>query len=241
MTPLRAFRIAVSVLIAAAMLQGCQTKGGSDDEMDARPPRRGQTIPFEPLGLSAPLAFASGKYPTLFDPSSRCAWLQGGGTTAEGDTMAAQARMMTEAFHVFECHITSAFEDSSIAYDAAGLRGVLVTLRAPDGTEIPPAKVMVDPDMHEAARGALREYTRTIYILFPKTPLEMRIPLEGEAYEPLRLVLDGYGTTFVFAWPGAGPAEVRRANLRDSGVIDKVEAGYRKTADESREFLHNFD
>jgi len=235
-------RAGLVVLVLSCLLPlGCQTTSGGGDEGEARPPRRGETIPFEPSALSAPLVFESGSYPSLFDPSSRSTWLQGGGEGGDGGTMGAQARMMAESFLVFECRVVSAFEDSSIAYDAAGLRGIQVSLLAPDGTEIPPTKVMLEPDLRETARGALREYARTVYVLFPRVGLQMRIPGEGEPYQPLKLVMSGHGTVFAFSWPGAGPAEVRRERFRESDAADAIRSGYEKSKDASHELLHTFD
>jgi len=234
-------RAGTALLLLACLLPfGCQTTSGSGDE-EARPPRRGETIPFEPSALSAPLAFESGSYPSLFDPSSRVTWLQGGGEAGAGETLSAQARMMADSFLVFECRIVSAFEDSSIAYDVAGLRGIQASLIAPDGTEIPPAKVMLDPDLREMPRGALREYARTVYLLFPRVMLQMRIPGEGEPYQPLKLLLQGHGSVFAFSWAGSGPAEVRRERFRESETADTLREGVEKSKDASRELLHTFD
>ena len=231
-------RVALSLVMVLAFA-GCQTTGGTDDASD-KPPRRGTDYPFEPASTTAYLTFDGGSYPTLFEAGAPCRWIQPG-AGVEAGSMAEQAQQMAGQFHVFECHMKSAFADSSIAYDVTGLRGISIILRAPDGTEVPSARTVLDPNLTESAFGALPVYSRTVYLLFPKIPLSAVVPYEGQGYRPLQIVLRGYDSVFTYSFPPVAPTEIRRERFRESNEAKVIKEGYEVTRDGTREFLHNFD
>jgi len=229
---------ALLVLALAAALVGCQTTGG--EGASERPPRRGTDYPFEPASTTACLTFEGGSYPTLFEAGTPGRWIQPG-AGVEAGSMAEQAQQMTGSFHVFQLQLRSAFADSSIAYDVTGLRGVSVVLRAPDGTEVPSARTVLDPNLTETALGALPVYSRTVYLLFPKVPLSAVVPYEGQAYRPLQIILRGYDSIFTYSFAPVAPTEIRRERFRESDEAQAIKQGYEVTRERTREFLHNFD
>lgn len=244
------------LLLLAGVLPACQTRAPVDPQGDPEnPPRIGAPMTYAPAHGTAQLQFGAGPYPTLYDGSSTCEFVmpQAAAAPAPDTTMdaaaaatevtplPAQATGLAASHFLFNCKLTSVFEDSSIAYDAAGLRGVNAYLLLPDGTRVSPIETALDPQLIEKSQGALRSYTRNLTLLFPRVPITLPVPQPGVPVQGLRLVLDGFGAQFFFEWAPVTPGEVRPTPFLKSEGYENVKEGARKTKDWTKETLHNFD
>lgn len=256
-------------LLAISALSGCQTTAKDSDAAVAKPPRIGTPMPFQPAQTTAFLQYGSGPYPTLYDGASSCTMLipappvaappaapepapvpsDSNLDAAAGDPEMVvtqvppppSAGALSDGSLVFQCKLKSTFEDTSIAYDAAGLRGIHAYLLLPDGTQVQPIETVLDPTLIDEAQGALRSYTRTVSMLFPRVPISMPTPEPGVPATGLRLVLEGFGAMFFFEWPPVLPATVRPEPFLKSDTYENVKKGYNKTRDWTRETVHTFD
>lgn len=239
------------VLMALALgLAGCQT---TPRESDAdKPPRIGTPIAYIPAQSVARLQFESGPYATLYDGSSTCVLVSAtpirdiDPEPLPGETPAPASAPQTvsepiQSELVFQLTLKSVFEDSSIAYDAVGLRGVRAYLHLPDGSQVSPMQTVLDSQLTEQAQGALRSYQRTLSLVFPRTMILLPTPKPGETATGIRLVLEGYGARYFFEWPPVLPGEVRPAPFRESETYENIKEGYGKAKDWTREKVHTFD
>jgi len=260
---------AIAALCFVLPLTGCQTTTKPDAGTEAKPPRIGTPMPYTPAQRTAFLQFGGGGYPTLYDASSSCTFvvpvppvmqpaptpspdteaLTPAGEPATGAAppegtpppTAVEPVALSEGSLEFQCTLKSTFEDTSIAYDAAGLRGIHTYLLLPDGTQVQPIETLLDPELIDEPRGALRSYTRKLSLLFPNVPIMMSTPAPGAPANGLRLVLEGHGATFFFEWPPVHPNEVRPEPFLKSETYQNVKKGYHKTRDWTRETVHTFD
>lgn len=221
---MRAFKFIVMAACLAVLGQSCQTTPRESDP--EKPPRIGTPIPYAPAAVTAGIQFESGAYPTLFDPASSCTLVPA----------SAESPVLT-----FQTTLRSVFEDSSIAYDVVGLRGVRVSLILPDGSAVNPMQTVLDPALIETPQGALRSYTRSVNILFPNVPMTMATPQPGQPAPGMRLLLEGYGARFFFEWPAVLPAAVRPEPFLQSEAYENLKDGYRKSRAWATEKIHTFD
>ena len=234
------------LLMTAAALSACQT--GSKGET---PRREVAMVPFVPAVGTAQLQWVEGRYPNLFDPSSYAVWpgamppvpaeaAPATDTAPEATAPAAPAQLSpTDSMYVdIECRIASAFADTSIAYDAAGLRGVNVYLLQPDGIKLRPAQIQRGSELLEEPRGALRYFARTNHIIFSARDMNLNVAADGSGMQGVRLVLEGYGSTYVFEWPAKPPAVPVDAS---PGRGEAAREGARSAWGAVRRAAHNFD
>jgi len=134
-----------------------------------------------PLNFEAPLIVVAGsRYPNLFDTSQSYAlWVSDEVVQAkleadsssqeltEGDKKASldSAYEINENFLSIECHLTSTFNDSSVAFDVVRLTEVDVQLITPDGGQFSPvARIMGSPIVEH--HSALPTVSRTNLLIF---------------------------------------------------------------------------
>jgi hypothetical protein len=243
------------VILAGAFLAGCQT-GPPREPVPGEPVRVGHLIPLSPISVTSTLHFAEGGYPNLFSGDSLAIWMSGSAPAALPGQAAAQQQaldtlapvpappdmdlpMMQEHFAVFELRLHSAFADASIAYDAVGLSGINVYLLAPTGERIAPAQVIMGRDLVERQQGALKVFSRTNRVTFPREHVKLVVP--GNLRAPaLRLVLEGYGNTFYFEWHGQLPAEVAPPPLGQSEEAQRTREGLRRARERTRGWGRTF-
>ncbi len=199
-------------LIALAMLlslTACQT-----GEHKAKTSKKAPAVPveFQPAAYIAPIQLAHGHYMDLFSADSYGVWLGSEVTSqreiqakAAGETvdpkLAAAMTRLTQNFLVFECHLSSAFSDMSIAYDVVGLRNMKIYLMTPVGGRCMPAQIIVGSSAREEHQQALRKYSRTCLILFAKRDLFAGAPAVAPQSTSVRLAFEGFGSMFVMEWP----------------------------------------
>lgn len=230
-TRARASLLAIAVLALAAT--GCQTT--PEPETGPLPPITGEG--FQPASPVAPLRLEDGRYPNLYAPNSFAVWVSEGVAAAKlqrdqqagltiSPMLAADAEYIAANYYVIELHLESVFPDSSIAYDVVGLRNMNVYLALPDGRRTVPLQRVLGTRAREEQQGALKQFGRTNVVVFPKQEV-----LLGEAVVPagagaVRLVIEGFNTTFSFAWAAAPqPQAVPIAEagpMTFSGLYEKV-------------------
>ncbi len=231
--------------LAAVLVAGCQTASGPDAE--AGGPLLGVT--FVPLTFVSPIHAGSG-YADLFSPESYAVWVgpdvaamkQAAAAKAGEsvlDSQAIAARQVTDAYHVFECHLASVFGDMSIAYDAVGLRNVRAYLTTPGGSRTEPVQVSIDENLLESPEGALKRYGRTCLLAFPKGDPVIGPAIASDA-PAVRLVLEGYGSTAYFEWP-ATPAPREGWIPTAEEYLKAVHLGFKDFSKRTAKFMHNFD
>jgi hypothetical protein len=242
-----------AALLLAAVVAGCETTPKPAPVEEASAPAT--SAEFQPLMAVVQAERGEGEYPTLFAPTSYAVWL-----TPEVNALKREAairegaiapwldetaRVVPAEYYVIECHLTSAFGDSSMAYDAVTLRGFDIYLETPaasggpdDARRARPIQVLVDPRAQEGRQGALKTFTRTNLLVFAKQDL-----LSGEVTVPpdaagARLVLDGHNTKFAFNWPSL--AGQPKPGLGESAA-QAVSLGFRQLYERLGQLAHMFD
>lgn len=167
---------------------------------------------FRPALYTSRIHLDSGRYPNLFSPNTNAIWVEqkvaavkleqeaAAGVTIS-QSLESDARYVTENYHVFECYFESMFPDASIAYDVIGLRNLDIYLTAFDGTRIDPLQRILGSHADERARGALKEFSRTSVVVFPKYDLLTGATLIAPDAPGVRLVVEGFNSEFYFEWP----------------------------------------
>lgn len=254
--------ISGSAAIVLVVLSGCHT---TPSEPNAEtPPRIGTPVRFIPSTATVNLQYGAGAYPTLFDGTSTCTLAtpllqpaappapvvveQAPGVAVELPAQSAPSAPdgatpppTVPASLTFELTLNSVFEDSSIAYDAVGLRNIQPYLFLPDGTRLPPIQVVPDAAIIDKPFGALRAYSRKVSLVFQNVPTSYILPPPPMPAQGVRLVLEGYGAMFFFEWPPVMPSEVRAPPLRQKPEYQAVREGEHKARAWAKEQAHRFD
>lgn len=238
----------VGAALALTVLVSCQTtktksKAGTSGMAE-----------FQPGAYLVPIRHETGKYANLFSPESFALWVgpevmqfkeemaKKSGATID-PKMDADAREIAKDFLVLECHIESAFSDSSIAYDVVGFRGLDdVYLSLPDGQKIYPEQTIIGARLDQESKGTLKVFRRTNLLVFPRRDLWTGGPTLNSRAASVRLVLDGYSSRFYFEWPAA-PGTVTRPKWSPAAADAKraVMMGYTELVSRLRRLAHLFD
>lgn len=256
-----------AVVVSAGLAVGCQTKQPVEPTTPEQV-RAGAPIYFHPAVPRAAIMLESGRYPTLFDSASAATWIEPtvpvaapaaapaqasvAGMDKEDPSVMAepvaapagvdeQTRALAANFTVIACDIASTFSDSSIAYDAVGLRNVQVYLMAADGRQVPPVQRIIGTELQETPAGALKRYQRRNLLLFPKDPFQVETPVAGTPSPRLRLVLEGYSSKFYFEWPAQVPGNIGAPPIGEQEWVQKGEEVYRGVRKKERAIIHKFD
>ncbi len=238
-------------LVLGLALSACKTMqkdGGEDPGVPA-----GQMIDFTPASGLAPLRFEGGNYPNLFGSGSHAIWVQPGVTpspvaTADspsGETgtanSPASALAANPAVAVIELRLESVFGDTSIAYDVVGLRGMQAYLLTPDGRQIVPAQTMMGRELTEKPQGALRVFGRTNVLVFPAEGLRFPLPPEGAMAARVRLVLEGYDSSYYFEWAPLLPELAEEPGMTPQKTAKAVQKGYQGFRSRFLRWSHKVD
>lgn len=234
----------VAAILAVFVAAGCRT---TPETPEKRPV---SLDTFEPASYLSTIHRENGKYPDLFDPASFALWVtpqvasikeqsETEGGAAPDDQLRADALAVTDQYVVIECHLESVFSDMSIAYDVVRLRGVEVFMRTPGGGEIPPLQTVVAGPVDEASEGALKRFSRTTVLIFPKYDIlagEVAVPATLDA---VQVVFKAHESEFYFEWratptPGADSSPV-------ADTARAVELGFTDLFRRVRGIAHVFD
>lgn len=242
-------RVWVAVMVAGVLaLASCKTGKPVEEKEGAE----GRTAPreFRPASALSRLHFERGTYPDLFASSSYAMWvdervtaLRRGAAAKEGEAVdsetVVESAYIAGNYVVLECHMDSVFPDMSIAYDVVGGRGVSMYLMTPQGRRAPPMQTLIGTDAREEQREALKLFGRTNLLIFPKRDLWLREHLVDPDAAVVRLVLEGYDSTFYFEWAGASADAVWQPTGLELDEILKT--GYHEFHKRVRRLVHMFD
>lgn len=233
----------VSTWLAAFLvgsLVACQTTSTDTDTTEAKTPPP-QFVPAEPLsGIHA----RAGRYPNLYAPESYAVWIDEEVAAIKREQDAEDgvvvepvieetAEAVIPEFAVVECHMVSAFPDASIGYDAVAFRGMQVYIETPEGRRIDPLQTVIGR-VEEEQQEALRRFTRTNLVVFPRRDPWDGTPLISAHTENLILVVENVNGGFYFDWQAADPlprgwqaSAVERLRIARTGfreVFSKLDA-----------------
>lgn len=241
----------VVLAVAMAALTACHTTPEPSLEADA-PPEPAPPAQFEPTSYVAPIQQGEGRYPNLYAPTSFAVWVgpevtafkreqaQASGQTVE-PWIDNAATIIPENYVVVECHVASAFPDSSIAYDVVGFRGMDLYLEFPDGRRVKPIQVLIDTHARESSQGTLKSFSRINLLVFPRRDLllgESTLPAEAPS---ARLVIAGVGSRFHFDWPGMGAPRTSSWIPAAQEAAQAVQLGFRDLFGRLQRLAHIFD
>lgn len=239
----------LSSLIVVGVFAGCQTMKKEEAETPPPPPAE-----FMPQLHVSPIHVGQGRYPGLYATESQAVWVDSAVTEhklalelQEGvqvdETLKRDAASINQNYIIIECHLQSMFGDSSIAYDVVWFRGVEVALELPDGTKVAPSIVIEGRTVEESPEGALVRYARSNLLLFPKRDVFTQNILIDANTPGVKLVLEGFNTSFFFQWDATPQPEVAPESWVP-GAMEKAQLAkvkFTEMFDAVRELAHNFD
>ena len=218
----------------AGFTLGCSTTPEPDTAVLPPP----GPVTFVPGATVANLQVEEARYPNLFSPESYAVWVtsavasmklaadEQAGIADMAPGLANTAALTLENFYVFEIHLSSVFPDASIAYDVVGLRNLDMFLATPDGRNVYPVQRIMDTELNEEMVGALRKYERTNILVFPKRDLFVNQPVIGEGVPGVRLVVQGFHSSFYFEFPSAIEPMPEGGRFSDSQAVQAVKLGF---------------
>lgn len=170
---------------------------------------------FQPLSSLSLIHLEEGRYPNLFSSGSYALWVDESVARAKlqkdaQDGIPVNAALSNDAdyisanYLVFECRLESVFPDASIAYDVVGLRNIDIYLVTPGGGLVRPIQRILGTHADESQLGALRRFGRTNVLVFAKQDILAGTPTIRSDVEGVRMVVDGFNSTFYFEWAAAG-------------------------------------
>lgn len=244
----RSVKALVAALAVTVAVTGCMTKsGGPGGTMPL--PLEGP--PFRPTtSVAKPQIVKNARYPDLMSGSSYMIWVSDevvsiklAQETAESNEdladevgAVADTRLVNANFLVFELHVKSAFSDPSVAKDFT--RNLKLFLTDDTGRPVAPLQVYVGR-ASESQLGVLKEFSRTIIVLFPRYDIITDIPTIGPDAPGMRVYLEGYDTTYMFEWVRADELE-RSLHDRAEDFADIAHMGFAEFCSALKAVFTNF-
>ena len=195
--------------VIALAIPACQTT--PPDEIVFAP-----VVEFQPVNYTSGIYQGEGRYPNLFSTASGAVWV--GEQVSDiklnaeieagqdvDDVLIATAKQLQTRFYIFELHIESMMSDTSVAYDAVGLRNMEIYLRTPGGNKIPPIQTIIGSTAQEEQVGALKKFNRSNIVIFPKYDSfdnEFNITADDGT---VRLNIEAFNSLFYFEWESYPP------------------------------------
>ena len=229
-------------------LVGCQTKRGNLAEPVSPPPPT--MVPFIPVQYASHIKLGEGRYPDLFSPESNAVWVapevrtlkieaaQAAGDPVEPELMEA-AQIMDDRYVVIECTVVSDFADMSIAYDVVEFRGVRPYMETGSGVRVEPVQVAIGTPVREEQRGALKAFSRTNILVFPKFAAGGAATLPSG--ESVRLVLEGFNSIFYFPWLPEPLSDVPPKKLSEDERVIMLKTKFRDVYGSLQRLGRTFD
>jgi hypothetical protein len=207
---------------------------------------------FEPAQPMARIAADSARYANLFAPESYAVWVGPEVTAAKraaaeeaGETIDPYleqiAALINDNYYVFECRLESVFEDTSIAYDAVGLRGIDAYLITPTGYKAPPIQKLIGTPADESQEAALRRFGRTNILVFAKRDVLTNAAALPGAAPNARLVLAGHDSQYYFEWNSAGTGAPPPGPSRFDSAYASAKSNFNQFYGQLRTLAHVFD
>ena len=239
--------VAVVAIVALAATQSCKTP----QKPGPPPPTPAQQTLFIPAWNVSTVQTGQGRYPDLFGGGCRAIWIDSAIAAMKRNVapppplpepgIDEDAKKVTDAYIVIECQLETQFGDMSVAYDAIRLRGIDVYLETSNGIKVRPIQVRPYGSVQEEPVQALKRFSRTTVMVFPRQDLGAGLPVIGADAPAVRLVLDGHDSKYFFEWPGT-PAEQtgpRMPTAEEAKYIAQL--GYYVLFTDIRRLAHVFD
>lgn len=236
----------VAIALALVASLGCRTPA-----KPVPPPPPEARVLFEPAWYVAAIQTAEGRYADMFGSGSRAIWIDSAVADLKRQNSAApsvvepgiddDAKAVTAAYIVIECQLESQFGDMSVAYDLVRLRGIDVYLETPAGLRIRPIQMRPYGQLKEEPVNALKRFSRTTVLIFPRQDLGAGMPVLGGDVPVVRLVLDGHDSRYFFEWPGIPPEQTGPRMPTPDEAKYMVQLGYYELFTELRRLAHVFD
>ena len=237
---------AVVFAFAIAASQGCKTPA-----KPMLPPAPAAQTLFLPAWNVSTVQTAQGRYPDLFGGGCRAIWIDSAVAAMKREAAPPvplpdpgiddDAKRVTAAYIVIECQLESQFGDMSIAYEAIRLRGIDVYLETAGGMKVRPIQMRPYGPVKEEPVQALKRFSRTTVMIFPRQDLGAGLPVIGADAASVRLVLDGHDSKYFFEWPGVplGETGPRMPTAEEAKYIGQL--GYYVLFTDIRRLAHIFD
>ena len=241
-------RACVAWFLALAAVSGCKT---SRPERPVPPPTPAQQTLFIPAWNVSAVQMAQGRYADLFGGGCRAIWIDSAVAAMMRENAPPvsmpepgiddDAKKVTDAYIVIECQLETQFADMSVAFDAVRLRGIDVYIETAAGLKVRPIQMRPYGPLKEEPVQALKRFSRTTVMVFPRQDLGAGLPVIGADVPAVRLVLDGHDSKFFFEWPGvpAGQTFPRMPTPEEAMYIGKL--GYYELFTDIRRLAHVFD
>jgi len=207
MTFTRGIGLRVLLAMVCVLAVSCATRGPRGKKPGVAP----VAAEFTPVSFVSPIHVESGAYGNLYASDSYAVWanpevaaLKKAQAVEAGETVDPKLETLGQAFNdnflVFECHLVSAFADTSIGYDAVGLRGADVYLLTADGRAVRPIQMAMAGPVRETPQGALKKFERVNLVVFPRRDVATGVPTVDSGSRAARLVIEAVQTKFYFEW-----------------------------------------
>ncbi len=188
------------------------------------------TGPFTPASYVARPSLGIGsKYANLLSPDTYVIWFSDevaelkaeldetkGAASEDSEELLRIAKTLNGKFLILECHIVSAFPDSSIAYDVTSFRHADVFLLDDTGTKFEPLQMIIG-SLQRSDKDALKQFSRVNLVVFPKHDLLTGESLIDSRVRDVSLVISAQKTTYFFSWSNLSPAP------QQPSVVEPVE------------------
>ena len=169
---------------------------------------------FRPESSFSRIYLDEGRYPNLYSPDSYAIWVDRNVAAAKlrkdqregirvSASLANDAEYVEANYIVVECRLESMFPDASIAYDVIGLRNIDTYLVTREGVRVRPIQRILGNHADENLFGALKHFGRTSVLVFPRTDVMKDEPTIEQGAPGVRLVVDGFNSTYYFEWVAA--------------------------------------
>jgi hypothetical protein len=203
----------------------------------------GSAGPFVPSSyIARPTLSAGSQYPNLLSPESYTIWFTDevaevkvelekaeGKAPADSEELLRIAKQLNGKYLILECHVVSAFPDSSIAYDITSFRHAEAFLMDDAGNKCEPLQVIIG-SLERGNKGALREFRRVNLLVFPKNDLITGEPIINSHLRNISLAISGYKTTYFFSWKDTTRTAQPQRLEQDTRSIGAVSLGMLESA-----------
>jgi hypothetical protein len=206
---------------------------------------------FMPVSFISPIHVESGAYGSLYASDSYAIWanpevaaLKKAQAAESGEAVDPKLETLGQAFTdnflVFECHLSSAFGDTSMGYDAVGLRSADVYLLTADGRTVRPIQMAMAGPVRETPQGALKKFERATLVVFPRKDVASGAPTVNSRAPAARLVIEAVQTKFYFEWASTtAPSEPTGPTMEDR--LRAVKLGFNEFYRKLLAGAHTFD
>jgi len=212
-----ALTVCVALALCGCVAGGTRVRGTQAEKVAAE--TEVPSGPFTPASYVArPTLGIGSKYADVLSPDTYVIWFSDevaelkaeldetkGATSEDSQELLRIAKNLNGKYLILECHIVSAFPDSSIAYDVTSFRHADVFLLDDAGTKFEPLQMIIG-SLQRSNKDALKQFSRVNLVVFPKYDLLTGESLIDSRIRDVSLVISAQKTTYFFSWSNLSPA-----------------------------------